>query len=39
MNEEVPIVGYLHNLVEHDKLIEEAFRKISRDNVMKLLSL
>ena len=38
-NEDAPIVKYLRNLVERENISEDAFRKISRDNVRKLLDL
>ncbi|MEM2960508.1 MAG: amidohydrolase family protein, partial [Candidatus Bathyarchaeia archaeon] len=39
VNQEVPIVGYLTSLVQQGKISWKAFRKISRDNAKKLLSL
>ena len=39
VNQDVPIVGYLRALVQEGKMSKEAFRKISRDNVRKLLDL
>ncbi|MGQ9515358.1 MAG: amidohydrolase family protein [Thermoproteota archaeon] len=39
VNQDIPIVGHLRDLVQQGKISSEAFRKISRDNVKKLLNL
>jgi predicted TIM-barrel fold metal-dependent hydrolase len=39
VNQDVPIVGYLRALVQQGKISRKAFRKISRDNVSKVLGL
>jgi len=39
VNQNVPIVGYLKGLAEQGRISKEAFRKISRDNISKLLKL
>jgi len=39
VNEEAPIAEYLRNLVGHDKISMKAFRKISQDNIRKLINI